>query len=146
MMKFKALQFVACISADMAGEFDDLEEMIAANKAGEDNAHKIESTYCHLGSLIQGMEYMSEFIADEDDEKELAEVLQDLHDRRDAFYPRCASIIYTRRLGKPVEVTIFHRSKDTMDFFVCVDGENDGEAKTFSNVDEVREYIKSLEA
>lgn len=48
MMKFKALQFVSSISADMAGEFDSLEEMIAFNKSGEDNASKIESTYCHL--------------------------------------------------------------------------------------------------
>ena len=64
MMKFKALQFTASITADLTGEFDDLEEMIAANKAGEDNTCEIRNAYCHLGSLIQGMEYMAEFIAD----------------------------------------------------------------------------------
>ena len=146
MMKFKALQFVASISADMAGEFDSLEEMITANKAGEDNASKIENTYCHLGSLIQGMEYMAEFIADEDDEKELAEVLKDLRNQRDNFYPRAASIIYTKRLGKPVEVTIFRHSIDATDYLVRVYGENYDETKTFSKTDEVKEYIKSLEA
>lgn len=146
MMKFKALQFVASISADMAGEFDNLEEMITANKAGEDNVHKIENTYCHLGSLIQGMEYMAEFIADEDDEKELAEVLKDLRDQRDNFYPRAASIIYTKRLGKPVEVTLFHRSNDVTDYSVRVEGENYGMARIFSKTDEVKEYVKSLGA
>ena len=146
MMKFKALQFVASIFADMAGEFDSLEEMITANKAGEDNAHKIESTYCHLGSLIQGMEYMAEFIADEGDEKELAEVLKDLRSQRDAFYPRIASIVYTKRLGKPVEVATLRHLNDAMDYLVRVDGESYAEAKTFSKTDEVKEYIKSLEA
>ena len=144
MMKFKALQFVSSISADMAGEFDSLEEMIAANKSGEDNAHKIENTYCHLGSLIQGMEYMSKFIADEDVQKELAEVLKDLRDQRDAFYPRCANLIYTKRLGKPVEVTVLAHSEGSKEYSVHLAGELD--SKTFSKTDEVKEYIKSLEA
>lgn len=89
---------------------------------------------------------MAEFIADKSDEKELAEVLKDLRSQRDAFYPRIASIVYTKRLGKDVEVVILRRSNDVTDYIVRVDGESYSEAKTFSKPDEVNEYIKSLEA
>lgn len=143
MMKFKGLQFVASITADLTGEFDSLEEKIAANKSGEDNARELQNDYCHLGSLIQGLEYMAEFIADEDDEKELEEVLKDLRNQRDAYYPRIASIAYTQRLGKEVNITVMNHADGTKEYNVCIGFHCN--VATFDSTEKVKEYIKILE-
>ena len=87
MMKFNALQFVNNLSADLTGEFDELEEMI---QKGED-AEGIHRTYNHLGSMIQGFEYMAEFIEDEDDRKELTAIIAQKREERDGFYPRAGT-------------------------------------------------------
>lgn len=142
MMKFKALQFVASITADLTGEFDSLEEKIAANKSGVDNAQELQNDYCHLGSLIQGLEYMAEFIADEDDEKELEEVLKDLRNQRDAYYPRIASIAYTKRLGKDVSVTVMNHADGTKEYNVSIGFHCN--VAVFDTADKVKEYIKIL--
>lgn len=143
MMKFKGLQFVASITADLTGEFDSLEEKIVANKSGEDNAHELQNDYCHLGSLIQGLEYMAEFISDEDDEKELEEVLKDLRNQRDAYYPRIASIAYTKRLGKDVNVTVMNHTDGTKEYSVSIGFHCN--VATFDSTEKVKEYINILE-
>lgn len=141
MMKFKGLQFVHSISTDLTEEFNELDEMITAAENGKDNACEIHSAYQHLGSLIQGLEYMAEFIADDGDREELAEALKDLREERDGFYPRAASVIYTKRLGKPVDVTMARHNNGDMDFLVTIDEQT----KIFNSTDRVKDYIKSLE-
>ena len=141
MMKFNALQFVNSLSCDLTGEFDDLEELIQANKAGEDNADKIHSSYTHLNSLIQGFEYMVEFIANDEDRKELTEIIAQKREEHSGFYPRCASIIYTKRLGKAVDITWCHHTADPDEFTVRVQGHF---TRTFHTTAEVKEYINAL--
>lgn len=141
MMKFNALQFVNSLSCDLTGEFDDLEELIQANKAGEDNTDKIRYAFNHLNSLIQGFEYMVEFIADDEDRKELTEIIAQKREEHSGFYPRCASIIYTKRLGKAVVVTWCHHTEDPDDFSVTV---QDHVTRTFHTTADVREFIDAL--
>ena len=137
MMKFNALQFVNNLSADLAGEFDDLEEMI---QKGED-AEGIRKAYNHLGSMIQGFEYMAEFIQDDEDRKELTAIIAQKREERDGFYPRAASIIYTDKLGKDVKVTVLCHADNTKTFEVTVAGHIE---RDFCKAEEVKAYINSL--
>lgn len=136
MMKFNALQFVSNLSADLAGEFDELEEMI---QKGED-AEGVHRAYNHLGSMIQGFEYMAEFIEGEDDRKELAAILAQKREEHDGFYPRAASIIYSARLGKDVRITVFAHADGTETIEVLVEGHCE---RTFGKADEVKDEVKA---
>lgn len=137
MMKFNALQFVNNLSADLAGEFDELEEMI---QKGED-AEGIRRVYNHLGSMIQGFEYMAEFIEDEDDRKELTAILAQKREERDGFYPRAASIVYSKKLGRKVIVTWCHHTEAPDEFVVVID---DCARGTFHKTEEVKACIDEL--
>lgn len=134
MMKFNALQFINNLSADLTGEFDELEEMI---QKGED-ADGIHRAYNHLGSLIQGFEYMVDFIEDEDDRKELTAIIAQKREERDGFYPRAASIIYSKKLGKKVTVNCIWHADKTKTFEVDVDGHI---RRTFHKTEDVKKYI-----
>lgn len=137
MTKFNILQFVSNMSADLAGEFEDLEQMI---QKGED-AEGIHRAYNHLGSLIQGFEYMAEFIEDEDDRKELAAIIAQKREERDGFYPRAASAIYSEKLGKDVEVTVVVRADGIKTFRVKVVGHLE---RTYARTEDVKAYINGL--
>lgn len=138
MMKFNALQFVNNLSADLTGEFDELEEKIQKG----DDADGIRRTYNHLGSMIQGFEYMAEFIEDEDDRKELTAIIAQKREERDNFYPRAASIIFSKKLGRDVTVAWRHHNEEPDEFTVRVVGQE--KTKTFHKTEEVKAYIERL--
>lgn len=137
-MKFNAMQFVDNLSADLTGEFDELEEKIQKG----DDAEGIRRTYNHLGSMIQGFEYMAEFIEDEDDRKELTAIIAQKREERDGFYPRAASIVFSAKPGRDVTVTWCHHSEDPDEFTVRVVGRE--KTKTFHRTEEVKAYIERL--
>jgi len=138
MMKFNALQFVSTMSADLEGEFNDLEELLQNPDA---IAREIYHSYNHLGSLIQGFSYMAEFIESDEDRKELEAVIAQKREIRDSFYPRAASRIYTEKLGKKVTVTVTIHADNGKTFEVLVE---DHLPKRFHKTEDVTSYIDTL--
>ena len=138
MMKFNALQFVSTMSADLEGEFNEMEELL---QNPEGDANDIRFRYDHLGSLIQGFSYMAEFIESDEDSKELEAVIAQKREIRDSFYPRAASRIYTETLGKKVTVTVTIHADNGKTFEVLVE---DHLPKRFHKTEDVTSYIDTL--
>lgn len=135
MTKFNTIQFTAAASIDLTGEFEDLDEMIAR---GAEAAEEIRRQYSHLNSLIQGMEYTVEFIADEEARAELIEFLADMRKELHSRWAAAMAIIWGAKLNARVSITTIHHADGTVTYALSIDGrpiETDGTDKG------VREYL-----
>ena len=135
MTKFNTIQFTAAASIDLTGEFEDLDEMIAR---GAEAADEIRRQYSHLNSLIQGMEYTVEFIADEEARAELIEFLGDMRKDLHGRWAAAMAIIWGAKLNAKVSITTTHHADGTMTYALSINGnpiETDGTDKG------VREYL-----
>ena len=138
MMKFNALQFVNSLSCDLTGEFDDLEKLLQEN---EQDTEAIRRTCCHLNSLIQGFEYMVEFIEGDEDREELTKIIKQKREELYGYYPRAASAVFSAKLGKPVTVVQIVRAEGGEEFEAHVDGHL---KMTFNSRAKVKNYIDTL--
>lgn len=101
MTKINTIHLAAGIGSDVEGEIKELENLM---EQGVSKAKEIRHQFNHINSLLIGMNYVIEFIEDEEDKKALKEVTDQykaflMSDRR-----RCMEIIYTAQIGRKVTI------------------------------------------
>lgn len=109
MTKISLLQFAASLSVDISDEIDDLSEMISAYKSYPDDTklEKMIKQYNHVSSFLQGVEYMIDFIEDEEDKEELKGIYEkNWIDPLRYFWPSIVECKYTKEIGMEVRIGV----------------------------------------
>lgn len=134
MTKFSAFQFVANAASDLNGEITDLEKML---EQGTEKAKEIASTYRHLGSFIQGVNYTIDFIEDDETRHEIQDIIKEWQDTLLGYRAQCMGIVYTARIGREVSITTrYECTGKTYTLWIAND-----DKLTCDNLDAVRDYI-----
>ena len=85
---FETIDFIQYMSMDVMHELNDLEEKIEKGDGRE-----IRSQYNHINSLLKGIDYTLEYIADEDDRESLKIAVANMREFLEARYNVCKKIV-----------------------------------------------------
>lgn len=141
MTKFNAIQFAAGASVDVNQEIDELVEML---EQGTEAACEIQNRYRHLSSLIQGLDYTLDYLADDETKDELKEIVKGLNDMLDGYWHRCASIVWTKRFGKEVRITVAYHINGHKTFNMYFNGAEEATLIDATR-DQIVDHLRNLE-
>ncbi len=101
MTKLNAIFLAAGIGADVSGEINDLEALM---EIGVEKAKEIKHQFNHINSLLTGMQYVIDYIEDEEAQKELKEIIDRQREFLMSDRRQCMEIVYSAKLGRKVTI------------------------------------------
>lgn len=85
---FETFEFIQYMSMDVLEELNDLEEKIEKGDGRE-----IRAQYNHINSLLKGIDYTLDYIANEDDQKSLKHAVANMRELLESRYNACKVIV-----------------------------------------------------
>lgn len=122
--KISTIMFVANLSADFNDEIRDLEDLINACDAGEDKADDLKKQYRHLSSFLSGVDYMIEYITDDEAKEELRETSEKIwHGSLQSYWGKVMEIVWSKELGAKVYINTIHDADGRINYTLIIDSE-----------------------
>ena len=85
---FETFDFIQYMSMDIMGELNDLEEKIEKGDGRE-----IRHQYNHINSLLKGIDYTLDYIADKEDREHLQKAVSNMKELLESRYNACKKIV-----------------------------------------------------
>jgi len=85
---FETFEFIQYMSMDVLEELNDLEEKIEKGDGRE-----IRAQYNHINSLLKGIDYTLDYIANEDDREALRHAVENMKELLESRYNVCKKIV-----------------------------------------------------
>lgn len=85
---FETFEFIQYMSMDVLQELNDLEKKIE-----QGDGREIRCQYNHINSLLKGIEYTLDYIADEDDRENLQHAVANMREQLESRYNTCKAIV-----------------------------------------------------
>lgn len=122
--KISTIMFTANLSANFTDEIRDLEEIINACNAGEDRADDLKKQYRHLSSFLSGVDYMIEYISDDEAKEEMRETSEKIwHGMLQSYWGSVMQIVWTKEIGSKVYINTIHDADGKITYTLIIGNE-----------------------